>query len=50
MGEWENRRVLKLKIKALNQVIDFVNEKLTYFRDFFAIFGKFKFLNKTIFI
>ena len=43
VGELQNGRVLNVKINISNQIIDFVNEKLTYFRDFFAIFGKFYF-------
>ena len=43
VGELQNGRVLNVKINISNQIIDFVNEKLTYFREFFAIFGKFNF-------
>ena len=43
VGELQNGRVLNVKINISNQIIDFVNEKLTCFRDFFANFGKFNF-------
>ena len=44
VGELQNGRVLNVKINISNQIIDFVNEKLTVFPYFFVNFEKIQIL------